>query len=41
MGVDLKMEMIAGHVEAFHLGFGDLDVFLAGAGVERAFYLES
>ena len=30
------MELIAGDVEAFHLGFADLDTLLVGAGVECA-----
>jgi hypothetical protein len=30
------MELIAGHVEAFHRGFADLDALLVGAGVECA-----
>ena len=29
------MELIAGDVEAFHLGFADLDALLVAAGVER------
>jgi hypothetical protein len=31
------MELVAGHVEAFHCGFADLDAFLVAARVERAF----
>ena len=35
------MERIAGDVEACHLGFADLDAFLVGARVERAFDFEA
>ncbi len=34
------MELIAGDVEALHLGIGDFDALLVGAGVEHAFDLE-
>src|SRR5215472_18961367 len=36
-----SVELITGDVEAFHCGFADLDAFLIGAGVERAFNLET
>ena len=35
------MELIACDIEAFHCGFADLDASLIGAGVERAFNLET
>ena len=31
------MELIAGDVEGFHLGFADLDPLAVAAGVKRAF----
>ena len=34
------MELIAGDVEALHLGIADFDALLIGARVERAFDLE-
>ena len=35
------MELIAGDVEAFHLGFADLDALLVAAGVECALDFQS
>ena len=35
------MELIAGDVEALHLGVADLDALLVGARVERAFDLQA